>query len=107
MARLFLSRHYRRSIMIRQRVGQNRLDKIIKDCNDQGREASMADMDREGELAEEDNVLPEPDEVMDTLDWTWLTYWRNNRGKFDLRLVFPELSQEALDELEEEQTRVR
>ena len=37
MARLFLSRHYRRSIMIRQRVGQNRLEKIIKECNDQGR----------------------------------------------------------------------
>ena len=99
---IFLGRHYRRQVMERQRVGQNRCDKIFKRCREQGREATGADLEEEFGSVEEDDEMPPPDEVIDTLDWTWLDYWKKNKGRFELSLVFPELSRQELEELEKE-----
>ena len=71
---IFLGRHYTRQVMDGQRVGQNKIDKIVEGCREQGREASGADLEQEFDSVEEDDEAPPPDEVLDTLDWTWLDY---------------------------------
>ena len=101
-ARAFLGRHYTRQVMDRQRAGQNRIEKIIEGCKEQGREFTGADLEPEFDWVEEDNEAPTPDDVLDALEWTWLDYCKKNRGRFDLSVVFPELSRQELEELEKE-----